>query len=128
MSSLYLKKGSFGIVGQVEEAGTFLEKSARYSKINLLTSKALKLALNNHIYLANKEFLKLIKKRKNSYVLNYDLALTYAQLGNYKKAYQYFLRAYHLNPMDLKSGIYALMAAGKINIDNPHLVASLKDW
>ncbi len=123
----YLKKGSYGIVGNIEEAGSFLEKSAKYSKINIETIKALKFALNNHIYLANKEFKKLLKKRKNSYVINYDLGLTYAQLGDYKNAYRYFLRAYHLNPMDLKSGIYALMSAKKINKDNPHLTASLKE-
>ena len=124
----YLQKGISGIpLGAIEEAQTSLSKSAFLSAINLKIAKAIKLALNGHVYLANKKFQKLYKKNKDSYIINYNLALTYAQLGEYKKAYSHFLRAYHLNPYDLKSGILALYAADKLDIKNDYLVASIKE-
>ena len=124
----YLKKGIAGIpIGSIEESQTYLSKSATYLALNIQISHALKLALNGHIYLANKEFKKLIKKRDTSYILHYNLALTYAQLGDYQNAYIHFLRAYHLNPNDLKSGIYALMALNKLKKTNEFLVSSIKE-
>lgn len=124
----YLKKGIAGIpIGSIEESQTYLSKSATYSALNIKISNALKLALNGHIYLANKKFRQLIKKRETSYILHYDLALTYAQLGDYNNAYLHFLRAYHLNPGDLKSGIYALMALGKMKKTNEYLISSIKE-
>jgi tetratricopeptide (TPR) repeat protein len=124
----YLKKGIAGIpIGAIEESKTFLSKSAIYSGLNLEISKAIKLALDGHIYLANKKFKKLIKKRDTSYILHYNLALTYAQLGNYAKAYKHFIRAYHLNPSDLLSGIYALMAIQKTGNMDDKLLASVKE-
>jgi tetratricopeptide (TPR) repeat protein len=124
----YLKKGIAGIpIGAIQESQTYLSKSATYSALNLKISKALKLALNGHIYLANKEFKKLIKKRDTSYILHYDLGLTYAQLGDYQNAYKHLLRAYHLNPNDLYSGIYAVMALGKMEKTNNYLVSSIKE-
>lgn len=124
----YLKKGIAGIpIGSIEESQKYLTKSATYSSLNLQIADALKLALNGHIYLANKKFKKLVKKRHTSYIINYDLALTYAQLGDYEKAYNYFLRAYHLNPQDLKSGIFAIMALQKIKKQNDYLITSVKE-
>ncbi len=124
----YLQKGIAGIpLGSIEEAQSSLSKSAFLSNLNLQIAKAIRLALKGHIFLANKEFKKLYQKRKDSYIINYNLALTYAQLGDYKKAYIHFLKAYHLNPYDLKSGIFALYAADKTNIQNQYLIASIKD-
>ena len=123
----YLKKGIAGIpIGSIEQAQTFLKKSATYSNMNLKISHAIKLALNGHIYLANKEFLKLLK-HYNTYILHYNTAVTFAQMGDYYNAYKHFLRAFHLNPYDLKTGILALYAAEKSNISNPHLVALIKE-
>ena len=124
----FLKKGISGIpLGAIEESKTALSKSAFFSKLNLQISKAIKLAINGHIFLANQEFQKLYKKRKDSYVINYNLGLTDAQLGKYKEAYFHLLKAYHLNSNDLTSGILALFAGEKENIQNPYLVASIKD-
>ena len=124
----YLQKGISGIpLGAIEEAKTSLTKSAFLSNLNLKIAKAIRLALNGHIYLANKAFLKLFKKRQDSYIINYNLGLTYAQLGEYKKAYNHFLRAYHLNPYDLKSGIFAVYAGDKLDIKNGYLIASIKE-
>ena len=124
----FLQKGIAGIpLGAIEESNNALSKSAFYSNLNIKISKAIRLALNGHIYLANKAFKKLYKKRKDSYIINYNLALTYAQLGDYVNAYKHFLKAYHFNPYDIKSGIFALYAGDKIDIQNSYLLASLKD-
>ena len=124
----FLQKGISGIpLGAIEESKNALSKSAFYSKLNIQISRAIKFALRGHIFLANKAFKKLYKKRKDSYIINYNLALSDAQLGDYVNAYKYFLKAYHLNPYDLKSGIFALYAADKIGLKNPYLVASIKD-
>jgi Flp pilus assembly protein TadD len=124
----YLKKGIAGIpLNSIEEATHYLKKTAKYSTLNIKIAKAIKYAINGHIYLANKEFQKLIKTNPDSYILHYNLALTYAQLGDYLNAYKHFLRAYHLNPYDLKSGIFALFAADKSNIRNKYLLASVKE-
>jgi tetratricopeptide (TPR) repeat protein len=124
----YLKKGITGIpLGAIEESSKFLSKSAVYSNLNLEISKAIKLALNGHIYLANQKFKNLIKKRNLSYILHYNLALTYSQLGKYKQAYKHFLRAYHLNPSDLLSGIYALMSLQKLDKNDKKLLTSIKE-
>jgi len=128
MTINYLKKGIAAIpLNSIEESQHYLIKSAKYSSLNLKITKAIKLALKGHIFLANKEFKKIIKNNEDSYILQYNLALTYAQLGDYLNAYKHFLRAYHLNPMDLKSGIFALFAADKVNIQNKHLLVSIKE-
>ncbi|QCT93738.1 hypothetical protein FE773_00605 [Caminibacter mediatlanticus TB-2] len=124
----YLKKGISGIpIGSIEEAKSFLKKSATYSTLNIKISDAIKLALNGHIFLANQKFKNLIKKYPNRYILQYNLALTFAQLGDYYNAYKHFLKAYHLNPYDLKTGILALYSASKSNIQNKHLTALIKE-
>ena len=124
----FLQKGIVGIpLGAIEESVNALNKSSFYSTLNLEVTKAIRLALNGHIYLANKKFKQIYKKRKDSYIVNYNLALTYAQLGNYNKAYFHFLRAYHLNPNDLIAGILALFAGEKTGIQNPYIVASIKE-
>ncbi len=124
----YLKKGVVSIpANSLEESKNYLFKTASYAKLNLEISKVLKLALTNHIYLANKEFKKLLLKKPHSYILHYNLALSYAQLKDYKNAAYHFIRAYHLNPNDLKSGIFALMALKKLKKDDKYLTASIKD-
>jgi len=124
----FLKKGIKGIpLNSIEESSSYLAKTVKYSNLNIELAKAIKLAINGHVFLSNQKLEKLLKNYPNSYILHYNLALTYAQLGNYKNAYEHFLRAYHLNPYDLKTGIYALFAAEKSNIDNKFLIASIKE-
>ncbi len=123
----YLKKGIAAIpAGSVSEAKNYLQKSAAYSGLNIKITKAIKLALKGHIYMANREFTKLLKTH-NTYILQYNTALTYAQLGEYYKAYTHFLKAFHLNPFDLQTGVLALYAAQKSNLTNSHLVAQIQN-
>ena len=128
MTMDYLKKGISAIpLNSIEEASNYLHKTAKFSTLNMDIAKAIKYAIKGHIFLANKTFQKMIKNNPDSYVLQYDLALTYAQLGKYLKAYRHFLRAYHLNPYDLKSGVFALFAAQLSNVTNKYLISSIKE-
>lgn len=53
--------------------------------------------------------------------------MTYAQLGDYNKANEHFLRSYHLDANNYLSGIFAVMSSEMILKKNPKLIAILKD-
>jgi len=92
----FLQKGSFGIaLGDISGADKYLNKSSTISNLNIKMSEGIKEALSYHIVPANKIFAKLVKKYKYHSILQYDLALTYANLKDYQKAYIHFLRAYN---------------------------------
>ena len=117
----YLQKGSYGLgLDNLEQANSYLSKSSTISKLNIKMSKGIRFGLNNHINKANKVFVKLIKNHPYHSILHYDLALTYAQLKNYPKAFFHFLRAYHLDNNNHLAGIFALitgkMAGYKIDM------------
>jgi LysM repeat protein len=124
----YIRKGSAGIaIDNIEESNRYLSKSATISKLNLDISKGIKEALTYHIYKANKRFQELVKHHNNHEILHYNLALTYAQLKNYGKAYIHFLRAYHLNPNNYLSGIFSVITGNLVGVDTKRLVASLNE-
>jgi tetratricopeptide (TPR) repeat protein len=111
----YIQKGSFGLgVNNIEQASSYLTKSSTISKLNIKMSEGIKFAITSHILKANKIFSKLIQKYPYHSILHYDLALTYANLQNYPKAYYHFLRAYHLDSNNHLSAIFALIC-GKIS-------------
>ena len=107
----YLQKGSFALgVDNLEQSNQYLDKSSTISKLNVKMSVGIKYALNKHIRKANIIFSKLIKNNPYHSILHYDLALTYAQLKNYPKAYFHFLRAYHLDSSNYLAGIFAIIS------------------
>ena len=111
----YLQKGSFALgVDNLEQSNSYLSNSSTISKLNIKMSEGIKFALSRHIRKANKLFANLIKKHPYHSILHYDLALTYAQLKNYPKAYFHFLRAYHLDSNNYLAGIFAIIC-GKIS-------------
>jgi Flp pilus assembly protein TadD len=118
----FLQKGSFGIaLDDISGANKYLAKSSTISNLNLKMSKGIKKALNYHIVIANKIFAKLAKEYKYHSILQYDLALTYANLKDYQKAYIHFLRAYHLDSHNYLAGIFAIITGEKIGIKQKHL-------
>jgi Flp pilus assembly protein TadD len=118
----FLQKGSFGIaVDNISGANKYLKKSSTISNLNLKMSEGIKEALNYHIVIANKIFANLAKKYKYHSILHYDLALTYANLKDYKNAYIHFLRAYHLDSHNYLAGIFSIITGKKIGIKQKHL-------
>jgi tetratricopeptide (TPR) repeat protein len=118
----FLQKGSLGIaLDDIKGANKYLAKSSTISNLNLKMSKGIKEALNYHIVIANKIFAKLAKEYKYHSILHYDLALTYANLKDYKHAYLHFLRAYHLDSKNYLAGIFAIISGEKIGIKQKYL-------
>lgn len=124
----YIRKGTANIfIDNVDTAKEYLKKSASSSNVNLGIAKAIKKALSFKIREANSELKKLLKIQPKHSILHYNLALTYAQLGDMSNAYKHFLRSYHLDAKNYLSGIYALMTSQLIHKKNPKLKSIVKD-
>jgi tetratricopeptide (TPR) repeat protein len=128
-----LRKGQIGIsTNELALAKNYLNKNAHLASTNAKTSMAIKLALNSHTAKANKLFIELQKDYSNHETLEYNLGLSYAQLGNYKEAYQHFKRANFLNYNNVLAGVFAIYCADLAAIENPKLYkvleASLKEY
>jgi len=124
----YLKKGSLGLgADNLEEADTYLAKSSTISNLNIKMSKGIKFALTHHILKANKIFQKLVNSHKYYSILHYNLALTYANLKNYRKAYFHFLRAFNLDNRNYLSGIFAIISGNLAGYKTDALKRNFKD-
>jgi len=124
----YIRKGNANIyIDNVESAKKYLSKSSASSSVNAGIAKAIKKALSFKIREANEALQKLVKIQPKHSTLQYNLALTYAQLGDMKKANEHFLRSYYLDAKNYISGIYAVMTAQLIDKDYYKLKSILKD-
>jgi predicted Zn-dependent protease len=124
----YIRKGNANIyIDNVKGAKEYLKESASSSSVNLGIVKAIKEALSFKIRKANEELQKLVKIQPKHSILQYDLALTYAQMGNMQKAHEHFLRSYYLDAKNYLSGIYAVMTAQLINKKYYKLKSIIKD-
>jgi tetratricopeptide (TPR) repeat protein len=124
----YIRKGNANIfIDDIATAKEYLQKSTRASSVDygiaLSVQKALKFRLRD----ANKQLQELLKSNPQHSILHYNLALTYAQLGNIPKAYDHFLRSYHLDPKNYMSGIFAIMSSEIIGKSNPKLISIFND-
>lgn len=112
----YIRKGSMNIfLNQLAPALSYLKASSSISKVNISIGKGVKKALSNHILQANIIFKSLINSYPQHSILHYDLALTYAQLGNYLQAYKHFSISYHLDNSNYLSGVYAVFCGKLLN-------------
>jgi predicted Zn-dependent protease len=124
----YIRKGTANIyIDNVASAKEYLKKSASSSSVNYGITKAIKKALSFKIREANEDLLELVKQQPKHSILHYNLALTYAQMGNMILANQHFLRSYYLDSKNYLSGVYAVMTGELINKDISKLKSILKD-
>ncbi len=106
----YIKKGNASIyVDEDTQAFRYLSRSSKISGVNLLISKAIKAAIDNRLQKANSLLKEALRSYPNHSILHYNLGLTYAQLGNFTKAQEHFLRSYHLDSANYSSAIFSLM-------------------
>ena len=118
----YIRKGNANIyIDNVASAQKYLKHSTSSSNVNAGITRAIKKALSMKIREANKTLQRLAKIQPKHSILQYNLALTYAQLGNINQAYNHFLRSYHLDAKNYLSGIYAVMTGEMINKDTRKL-------
>ncbi len=124
----YIRKGNANIyIDNVQSAQAYLKKSSSSSSVNVGIIKAIQKALSFKIREANEDLQKLVKLQPKHSILQYNLALTYAQMGNLNKAHEHFLRSYYLDAKNYLSGIYAVMTAQLINKKYYKLKSILKD-
>ena len=118
----FIRKGGVDLsLDQTRNALLLLSQSSSISKVNKMITKGIKKALEYKINEANAIFESLKNKYPNHAVLFYDLALTYAQMGDYTNAYKNFIKSYHLNSKNYLSGIFAIMTKELIHQDNTKL-------
>ena len=111
-----IRKGNANIyIDNVKSAQGYLRESVSSSNVNYGITQAIKKALSFHLREANVQLLKLTKLQPKHSILQYNLGLTYAQMGYMTKAHKHFLLSYHLDAKNYLSGIYALMTAKLIN-------------
>ena len=124
----FIRKGGINIfIDQISDALDILRSSKTISQVNKEISIGIQKALDYKIIEANRIFQNLIKIHPKHDILHYNLALTFAQLGDYKMAYKYFRKSYYLNPKNFLSGIFASICGKYIDKNNDKLVQIIKD-
>ncbi|MDX9813462.1 MAG: hypothetical protein WC144_03640 [Sulfurimonas sp.] len=123
-----INKGSMSIDTQnIDEAKEYLKKGISSSTTNKVMVKAIQLALKFRIREANKILEELAKSYPKHSILQYNLALTYAQMGNMVDANRHFIRSYNLDAKNYLSGIYAIMTSALIQKDSTKLSSIVSD-
>ncbi|WP_144624586.1 tetratricopeptide repeat protein [Campylobacter coli] len=114
-ASLYIKKANItNFVDDSSDGQSYLARSQALSSTNVKIANIINNALNQKLRLANKEFQALLEDYPEHSILQYNLALTYAQMQNYELAYKHFSSSYHLNPKNYLAGAFA-MFCGKLS-------------
>ena len=122
-----IQKGQLELnAGEIDMAKNYIRTTALKASANANISLAVKLALNTHTAKANKIFKKLNDTYENHHTLEFNLGLSYAQLGNYTDAYDHFRRAQFLNSKNTLAGIFALFCADLSGRDTEHIEKTLK--
>ncbi len=124
----YIRKGNAtAYIDSIDSAETFLQKSASTSSVNKGIAQAIKLALAFKIRQANLLLQKLVNIQPKHSILHYNLALTYAQLGDMHNAYKHFIWSYHLDAKHYLPGIFAYMTSKLIHNEDLKLLQTLKE-
>ena len=124
----YIRKGTANIyIDNINSAKSYLNKSSSASVVNQGIAKAIKKALSFNIRSANEDLQELIKIQPKHSILHYNLALTYAQMGQIQEAHKHFLKSYYLDAKNYLSGIYAVMTSQLIDKESMKLLSILKD-
>jgi predicted Zn-dependent protease len=124
----YIRRGNANIyLNDIASATNYLQQGRSLSAVNLVIAKAIKDALSYKLRDANKQLQKITKKEPQNSILQYNLALTYAQLGNIQEAYKHFTSSYYLDAKNYLAGIFALMSAQLLHKDNTHFNTILKE-
>lgn len=124
----YIRKGNANIyIDNVKSAQKYFKRSSLSSNVDAEVIRAIKKALALKTREANKDLQRLVKTYPKHSILQYNLALTYAQLGDMQSANKHFLRSYHLDAKNYLSGIYAIMTGQLINKETKKLKSILLD-
>ena len=110
-----IKKGSANIyIDDIKSAKIYLSKSTHFSKVNRVIASAINDALNHKLQKALDKLLDVAKTYPKHSILNYNLGLTYAKLGNIKMANKYFNTAYNLDAKNYYAGVFTALTGDLI--------------
>ncbi|QCD52103.1 GTP pyrophosphokinase [Campylobacter sp. RM16192] len=124
----YIRKGGVSLfLDDASAASNYLNTSGMISKVNLEISKAIASALNYKLKEANTHFAKLISIYPEHSVLHYNLALSYAQLGNFSLAAKHFITSYHLDPTNHLAGIFGAISNDINSINNTKFIKEITE-
>jgi len=124
----YIRKGTANIsIDDITAAKEYLQKSSRTSEVNQGIAQAINKSLRFRLRDANTQLKAMLKLHPKHSILQYDLALTFAQMGDMVNAHKYFLRSYHLDASNYLSGIFAYMTAQLTNDENAKMLSILKE-
>jgi Flp pilus assembly protein TadD len=124
----YIRKGNANIfINNINGAEDYLKRSASSSNVNIGITSAIQKALQFRIREANVELQELVKVQPRHSILQYNLALTYAQMGDMIEANTHFIRSYHLDAKNYLSGIYALFTSELLQKEDAKLKSILKN-
>ncbi|MDA3908234.1 MAG: hypothetical protein PF437_04035, partial [Sulfurimonas sp.] len=124
----YIQKGNANIyIDNIPSAKEYLKRSASASNVNQGIVKAIKKALSFKLRESNSDLQELVKLQPKHSILHYNLALTYAQMGNMTQAHKHFLLSYHLDAKNYLSGIFSIMTGQLINKQSAKLTVIVKD-
>ncbi|WP_324171260.1 hypothetical protein [Sulfurimonas sp.] len=124
----FIQKGNANIyINNTSSAKQYLRRSASSSNVNKGIVIAIKNALAFKLRDANNELQRLVKIQPKHSILQYNLALTYAQMGDINKANKHFILSFHLDSKNYLSGIFAIMTSQLINKNATNLTVILKD-
>jgi len=124
----YIRKGNANIsIDNVSGTSHYLNESAALSKVNLRLSNAIQMALSFDLQKANVELQALAKLYPRHSIVQYDLALSYAQLGDTTLAFKHFKKSYNLDAKNYLSGIFTMMSAKLVNQENKKFNTIIKE-
>ena len=124
----YIRKGNANIsIDNIGSATQNLSQSAQLSNVNLNIAQSIQMALNFQLQEANERLLQMSQIYPRHSIVHYNLALTYAQLGEIPLAHKHFLKSYHLDAKNYLSGIFTVMSAKLINEENEKFNQILKE-
>ncbi len=124
----YIRKGNANVsIDNVTGASEYLSQSASLSNVNLNIAKSIQLALSFRLNEANARLKEIANEYPRHSVVHYNLALTYAQLGEIAYAHKHFLKSYHLDAKNYLSGIFAIMTSKLISQENEKFNQIIKE-
>lgn len=124
----YIRKGNANVsIDNISGASEYLTQSASLSSVNAKLSKAIQLALDFHVQEANVALQEMVKEYPRHSIVHYNLALSYAQMGDLNMAYQHFKKSYHLDAKNYLSGIFAMMTSKLTNQENEQFDSIIKE-
>ena len=127
-ASLYINKANVSnFIKDVTSTEEFLTSSNSLSSVNISLAKAISLAINGRLRLANEEFKRLANSYSQHSILHFNLALSYAQLRYYELAFKHFSSAYHLDPSNYQAGAFAILSASLSSKDATNLFNEINE-